>query len=52
VARVVSDLPTAANEDISRDRVKYVESWLADLEHRGFDDAAFHGTQGENLELP
>ena len=42
--------PTAANRDISRDRIKYLESRLADLERHGFDNAAFHGTQGEKLE--
>jgi hypothetical protein len=42
--------PTAANGDILRDRIKYIESRLADLERRGFDNAAFHSTQGEKLE--
>jgi hypothetical protein len=43
--------PTAANEEILRDRIKYLESRLADLEHRDFDNAAFRSTQGEKLEL-
>jgi hypothetical protein len=46
-----TDLPIAANEDISRHRVKYLESWLADLEQRSFGNTAFHGTQDEKLEL-
>jgi hypothetical protein len=50
-ARCQRTSPIAANEDISRDRVKYLESWLADLEHRGFANTAFHGTQDEKLEL-
>ena len=42
--------PTAVNGDKSRGRIKYLESRLAVLESRGFDNTAFHGTQGEKLE--
>jgi hypothetical protein len=49
-ARCQRTSPTAANGNISRDRIKYFESRLADLERRDFDNAAFHGTQGEKLE--
>jgi hypothetical protein len=44
--------PTAANGDISRDRIKCLESRLADLERRDLDNSAFCGTQGENWNRP
>jgi hypothetical protein len=49
-ARCQRTSPIAANGDISRDHIKYLESRLADPERRDFDSAAFYGTQGENLE--